>query len=389
MIMLPLLILMLVGGGPLEGSIFNYNITFTVVNGQNTMQPYDSSSPYYYVLNQNIFRNSTLQTVILDSITLDGASVGWQTMSDNDGNPMIRLLTDKPLEPNRNATVGLSFKIYLRNATYDLSSSGNISEIPGDLVDEYPLAGIWNLSRMGNSSEVVATAMAIKGEEENALQVILRMLRWFEDNMFYVSNLTNPQEVWQTFTTRSGDCDDQANLFVLYCRILGIPAYTSLGPMYLPGVDLQSDHNLRFNLTNVAWHGWAMVLLPTTNGSQWFPVDLTFFYGATLQSGHLKSSNVINHINGSALALWDAVEYVWVNSSDYVRDTVDQKSNIIDSDVMWIENHEMVLVEGDYNPPPTVYDSTGLYLMLLAFTALLIIVIRTFIPPKPHSVKSS
>lgn len=336
----------------MQGSIFNYNMTFTVVNGQNTMQPYDSSSPYYYVLNQNIFRNSTLQTVILDSVTLDGASVEWQTSSDNDGNPMIKILTDKPLKPNSNATVGLSFKIYLSNTTYDLSDIGNISEIPGDLMREYPLMGIWNLSRMGNSSEVVATAMAIKGEEENALQVILRMLRWFEDNMFYISNLTDPQEVWHTFTTHSGDCDDQANLFVLYCRILGIPAYTSLGPMYLPGTDLQSDHNLRFNLTNVAWHGWAMVFLPTKNGGQWFPVDLTFFYGATLQSGHLRSGNVINHINGSAFALWDAVEYVQVNSSDYVRDTVDQKRNIIDSDAMWIENHVMVLVEGDYNPLP-------------------------------------
>ncbi len=389
MTMLPLLILMLVGGESMQGSIFNYNMTFTVVNGQNTMQPYDSSSPYYYVLNQNIFRNSTLQTVILDSVTLDGASVGWQTSSDNDGNPMIKILTDKPLKPNSNATVGLSFKIYLSNTTYDLSDIGNISEIPGDLMREYPLTGIWNLSRMGNSSEVVATAMAIKGEEENALQVILRMLRWFEDNMFYISNLTDPQEVWHTFTTHSGDCDDQANLFVLYCRILGIPAYTSLGPMYLPGTDLQSDHNLRFNLTNVAWHGWAMVFLPTKNGGQWFPVDLTFFYGATLQSGHLRSGNVINHINGSAFALWDAVEYVQVNSSDYVRDTVDQKRNIIDSDAMWVENHVMVLVEGDYNPPPTVYDSTGLYLMLLAFTALLVVVISTFIPRKPQSAKPS
>jgi transglutaminase-like putative cysteine protease len=380
---------MVVGNGSLEGSVFNYNINLTVVNGQNTMQPYNSSCPYYYVLNQNIFRNSTLQTVILDSVTLNGISIGYQTISDNDGNPIIRLITDKPLEPNSNATVALSFKIYLRNATYNFSDIGNISEIPNSLVSEYPLAGIWNLSRMDNSSEIIATAMAIKGEEENALQVILRMLRWFENNMFYSSNLTNPQEVWQTFATRNGDCDDQANLFVLYCRILGIPAYTSIGPLYFPGVDLQSDHNVRFNLTNVAWHGWAMVLLPTSNGSQWFPVDLTFYYGATNQNGHLKSDNIINHINGSAYALYDAIEYIWVNSSEYVRNTTEQRSNIIDSNATWIENHEMVLVEGNYNPPPVIFDITSLYLILLAIATLFVIGIRSLFPRKTRSVKTS
>jgi hypothetical protein len=387
MTMLPLLILMLVGGGSLGGSVYNYNVTITVANGHNTMMPDNSSSPYYYLLNQNIFKNGTLQTVILKSVTLDGAFVEWQPSSDDDGNPMIKILTDKPLEPEENATVELSFQIYLRNATYDLSDIGNISEIPRDMVREYPLAGIWNLSRMANSSEVMATVMSIKGEEENALQVILRMLRWFEDNMVYVSNLTNPQSVWQTFATRSGDCDDQANLFVLFCRILGIPAYTSLGPVYLPGVDMQTDHNLRFNLTNVAWHGWAMVFLPTKNGGQWYPVDLTFFHSATFQNGHLRSDNIINHINGSAFALWNSAEYMSVNSSDYVEDTVSQRSNIINSDAFWIENHIMVPAEGGYNPPPTVYDSTSLYLILLALATLLAMMVRTFVSRRPRSAK--
>jgi transglutaminase-like putative cysteine protease len=388
--MLPLLMLMLVGGGPLGGSVYNYNITITVVNGQNTMAPDTFSTSYYYLLNQNIFKNSTLQTVILKSVRFDGASVGWQTSSDDDGNTMIKILTDEPLEPRKNATLELSFRIYLRNATYDLSDIGNISEIPHDMVSPYPLTGIWNLSKMANPSEVVATATSIKGDEENALQVVLRMLRWFEDNMVYASNLTDPQDVWQIFATRSGDCDDQANLFVLFCRINSIPAYTSLGPVYLPGVDLQTDHNLRFNLTNVAWHGWAMVFLPTNSGGQWFPVDLTFFYGATFQSGHLRSDNIINHINGSAFAFWNAVEYASVNSTDYVRDTVSQRRNIINSDAMWIENHVMVPAEGEYPPPPpTVYDSTGLYFMLLALTTLLAMVVRTFVLRRPRSAKPS
>jgi len=389
MTLLPLLILMLVGGGPLEGPVYNYTLTITVVNGQSTMTPDAPSSPYYYLLNQNLFKNTTMQTVIVKSVTLDGASVGWQPSSDDDGNPMIRILTDKPLEPRKNATMELSFKIYLREATLDLSDVGNISEIPGDIVREYPLTGIWNLSKMGNSSEVTATAMAIKGDEENALLVVLKVLRWFEDNMVYASNLTDPQGVWQTFATRSGDCDDQANLFVLFCRILGIPAYTSLGPVYLPGVDMQTDNNLRFNLTNVAWHGWAMVFLPTKGGGEWFPVDLTFFYGATFQDDHIKSNDPINHINGSAFALWDTVEYMSVKSIEYVGETVTMRRNIMNSDVVWLENHTMVPTEGGPLPPPPAPVSPGLYLSLIALSTLLAIVVRTFVLRRPQSAQPS
>ena len=389
MILLPLLMLMLIGGGSLGGHAYNYTLTITVVNGQSTLTPDVSSSPYYYLLNQNIFKNTTLQTVFLKSVRLDGASVGWQPSSDDDGNPMIKIFTDRPLEPRRNATVELSFKIYLREATLNLSDVGNISEIPSDMVRQYPLTGIWNLSKMANSSEVVTTAIAIKGDEENALLVVLKMLRWFEDNMVYASNLTDPQDVWQTFATHSGDCDDQANLFVLFCRILGIPAYTSLGPVYLPGVDMQTDNNLRFNLTNVAWHGWAMVFLPTKGGGQWFPVDLTFFYGATFQDDHLRSGDPINHINGSALAFWDTAEYMSVKSIDYVGETVTIRRNIMNSDVMWLENHTMVPTEDEPLPPPPAPESPAPYLSLIALSTLLVIVVRTFVLRRPQSAQPS
>ncbi|MBM5805939.1 MAG: transglutaminase domain-containing protein [Candidatus Verstraetearchaeota archaeon] len=387
MTLLPLLILMLVGGGSLGGPVYNYTLTITVVNGQNTMTPDNSSSPYYYLLNQNIFKNSTLQTVFLKSVTLDGAPVGWQPSSDDDGNPVIKILADEPLEAGKNATVELSFKIYLSEATLDLSDVGNISEIPSHIVREYPLTGIWHLSKMANSSEVIATATAIKGDEENALLVVLKMLRWFEDNMVYSSNLADPQDVWQTFATRSGDCDDQANLFVLLCRILGIPAYTSLGPVYLPGVDLQTDNNLRFNLTNVAWHGWAMVFLPTKGGGEWFPVDLMFFYGATFQDNRIRSSDPINHINGSAFAYWGAAEYMSVKSIDYVGETVTMRRNIMNSDVMWLENHAMVPTEDE--PLPPAPESLAPYLSLIALLTLLAISIRTFVRRRPQSVQPS
>ncbi|MGA2572609.1 MAG: transglutaminase domain-containing protein [Candidatus Methanomethylicaceae archaeon] len=370
MILLPLFLLALASTGAVSGSSFTYNLTMTLVNGNDSFLP-NSTNPYYCLLNQNVFPNSTSQTSIIQSVLFDGNPAIWVMDSDSDGNPVIRILTNQTLEPRENATVELSFSLYLQPVVIDLSGIGNISEIPSSIVEAFPLTGSYNLSQMPNASQLVATAQAIKGEDQNTLTVVFDMLQWFEGNMVYASNYPYPQNVSQTFSTLSGDCDDQANLFVTFCRIVGIPAYTTLGPIYLPGNDVETDSNMVFNLTNVGWHGWAMVYLPNNSSGEWVPVDLTFFSGAYNQDGHILSGNLFQHINSSAFAYWSTAEYLDIKNADYISDSVATRSVLINSSITWIESHDMVLVAQNVPILTQIYENLALILALFSLSSIL------------------
>ncbi len=371
--------------------VYTYNLTLTLINGDQAQSPYDQGSAYYYLLNQNIFPNSSFQSVTLTKLTLDGIDASYSASNDSDGNVMLTIDPGGSLGPGQNATLFLSFKATLAKAQLDLTSPGNLSSIPDDLRQSFPLAGSFNVSEMTNGQQITETAYAIKGSEENVLQILLKIAKWFEDTMVYSSDVTVPRDVSQTFADKAGDCDDQANLFVTFCRILGIPAYTTIGPIYSPGVTIESEANLRFNLTNAAWHGWAMAYLPG-NGSNWVPVDLTYFNGGIMISGHIRSTDLMQHITGSALAHWDTLEYSYIKNMDYVSSAVQSKENITSSDTVWVEWHYMGL-EGEQPPPLAVWDPITVALLALIILSLILFIVvylrhRTRSAPPPPAVSS-
>jgi hypothetical protein len=352
-------------------SSYQYGINITLVNMGDDLPPESPDTPYYYLLNQNIFPNTTYQTAILKDVTFNGAPAQFNTFEDEDGNPCIQVLTNTTLRKNQSAELFMTFVIQTGEKKFDLSEIGSVSQIPRELAEKYSLTGLWDLSHLSNSSELISTAKALKGEDENVLHIISNILMWFEENMTYNAELFAPQDILTTFLTRSGDCDDQANLFVLFCRILGIPAYTVIGPLYVPGMNkLEEDNNMVFNLTNVAWHGWAMVYLPTNgdNGG-WYPVDLTYFKDAYYESGHIKSRNILDHINGSAFSKWDALEYLYVISADYINETLTARNKIIGSNVTWIETHYIFPI-GNEGQSQYVYAATLQHFLMPAVVTL-------------------
>jgi hypothetical protein len=389
--LIPLLLLALLGTSA-ASPVYTYNLTLTLINGEQAQSPYEQGGPYYYLLNQNIFPNSSFQSVVLTKLTLDGRDVGYSTTTDGDGNVMLTIDPGDTLAPGRNATLFLSFQATLMKAQLNLTSPGNISDIPEELKGSFPMAGSFNVSDMPNGQEIIETAYAIKGDEENVLNILLKIAKWFEENLVYSSDVTVPRDVSKTFEEKAGDCDDQANLFVTFCRILGIPAYTTIGPIYSPGVTIESEANLRFNLTNAAWHGWAMAYLPG-DGGQWVPVDLTYFSGAIMFNGRIRSTDVMQHITGSALAHWDTLEYCYIKNLDYVASSVDSKENITSSDTVWVEWHYMGLEGGQPPPFPAAWDPlTALLLAILVATLVIFLVSflrhRPQIAPPPQAVSS-
>ncbi len=323
-------------------------------------------SPCYLLLNQNVFKNSSEQTALIELVTLNGADVPWELSSDPDGNPLVKILAADPIAPNENSTVTMGFRITLERSPPDVDPalSGTIDEVPQQLKVMHPLTGIWDPSGWGNPDEVFAIAESIRAGEDNVLLILRNLILWFEENMVYSYNNTAPQTVWETYKTLAGDCDDQANLFVMFCRIYGIPAYTSIGPIYMPGQEAyDSDHNLHFHTKDVGWHGWAMVYVPNRGGGgTWMPVDLTYFKGGISREGRILSTDWRQHIQGAALYWKNAVVFIEYKNYDHISEYSRMREAIIGSDCEWVEYHAMSLASGS--------DSLG-FIPLLALVALI------------------
>ncbi|RWX73897.1 MAG: hypothetical protein Metus_0676 [Candidatus Methanosuratincola subterraneus] len=369
MILPALVALLLVQG---SGSVYSYNLSITVVNGGAAIDCADEYSPCHALLNQNIFKNSSGQTAVIESVTMNGADVPWEIKTDPDGNPVIKIIAADPILPNRNATVVMRFRINIDRSPpeVDPALSGTLAEIPPQLKAMYPLTGIWDPSGLEDPDEVFGLAESIRAGEDNVLLILRNLMIWFEENMVYSYNNTTPQTVWKTYKGLSGDCDDQANLFVLFCRIYGIPAYTAIGPIYMPGEERSdSDHNLHFHTKDVGWHGWAMVYVPSRVGDgNWVPVDLTYFQGGVQRGGHIVSADWRQHILGAALYWRDTAVFIEYKNYDHISEYARMRDAIISSDCLWVESHQMSPVVG---PAYAEFLSPPILVALVASAALL------------------
>lgn len=349
-----LISLLLVQG---TASVYTYSLSITLVNGGVVSDCMEEYSPCQILLNQNVFKNSSGQTAVIESVTLNGADVPWELRSDPDGNPLVRILGAGAIAPMQNATVTVRFKIAIDRSPPEVDPAmyGTIADIPQQLKEMYPLTGIWDPSGLEDPAEVFGLAESIRAGEDDVLLVLRNLILWFEEHMVYSYNNTTPQTVWETYAGLSGDCDDQANLFVLFCRIYGIPAYTAIGPIFMPGqVRSDSDHNLHFQTANVGWHGWAMVYVPTRGGGGvWMPVDLTYFEGGIPRDGHIVSTDWRQHIRGAALYWKDTAVFIEYVNYDHISEYERMRDSIINSDCLWIETHEMYPAGGiAYLQPP-------------------------------------
>lgn len=362
-------------------AIYQYNLTIKIINHGELILP--DTPPYAFLLNQNLFPNSSYQQSYLSEVTINGIPADFETHMDVDGNPYIRILTDLPLRRGESITVSMIFKIKMERRNFDLSNIGKISDIPREISEKFPPIGSWELEET-KKEEIINLLNSIVGDEENVLLVILKILKWFEENMKYSFGLFAPQDLWYTYSSRSGDCDDLANLFVLFCRYLHIPAYTAIGVIYMPNIRSSEQYeNMIFNLNNVAWHGWSMVYLPTRNGGNWYPVDLTFFRGAYFEGSHIKSLNPIDHIIYSGFAIYPTFEYLSIKTQNYIAEASKIREIIKSSNISWIEYHHMKILSEIHVP---TYDLAIMIALLIVFALLILHKIQSKLP---HEAPSS
>lgn len=86
--------------------------------------------------------------------------------------------------------------------------------------------------------ELRSLAAEIVGDEENPYLKAKRIFEWIDQNITYTSALeysTIPNISQYCAVNRRGDCGIQALLFIVLCRISGIPAHWQSGWSLLPG----------------------------------------------------------------------------------------------------------------------------------------------------------
>jgi len=278
-----------------------------------------------------LFMNNSWQTVYLTS----SSHPIYMYDVDIDGNLVAFLDLPDAVKPGENLSYEVSYQVVLRHHSapnISESASGTLNDISESLKFQYcTSAGPWIL----NDSKLVDLAYEIAGNETVALKILRSFIEWILTNVRY-SSAEVPRYPNETLSERAGDCDDQANLLVALCRIVGIPAHLQIGCIYMPSrtADISSywGGHLIVNLTRIGWHGWAMVFIPPWG---WLPVDLTYVSSSDL------SADPLNAILKSAVFAHPTVQFANITRSDYVgearliRDYLEACGfYIVESDIM-------------------------------------------------------
>ncbi|MEM2341126.1 MAG: transglutaminase-like domain-containing protein [Candidatus Bathyarchaeia archaeon] len=277
----------------------------------------------------SLFMNNSWQTVYLVSSShrIERFDV------DSDGNMVAILnITKEFILPGEKISYNVTYELIFRERSLPSISeeeSGTLNDIPKHLCEEYCRpTSLWR----SNMSVLNETAWRIAGNETKVLMIIKKLVKWIAENINYDTSEL-PRYPNETLFTGLGDCDDQANLLITFCRAIGIPAYLQIGCIYIERRDevfkrYWSGH-LWIRQIRVGWHGWAIVYIPPWG---WLPVDLTYV------EGNLKE-NPLNSIVSSAIVKHYTFQYINIIKTDYVAETMSLKS--------FLEAHEFYIYEED------------------------------------------
>ncbi|MCD6464754.1 transglutaminase domain-containing protein [Candidatus Bathyarchaeota archaeon] len=281
----------------------------------------------------SLFMNNSWQTVYLIEISHPIEKFTY----DSDGNKIAILnLTKTSIFPGEKITYNVTYRMVFKQRVLPAISeenSGNLSAIPENLKKIYCQSNsLWQ----PNSSIFKRKALEIAGNETKVLSIVKRFVKWINRHIRYRSSEI-PRYPNETLQQLAGDCDDQANLLITFCRAIGIPAYLQIGCIYMPG-DYQNltywNGRLTISERNLRWHGWAMVYVPPWG---WLPVDLTYV------SGNL-AIKPLNSITRSAVIEHYTFQYMNITETDYVAESEAFKSFLESYKFYVYESEEMYKV---------------------------------------------
>lgn len=322
-----------VSGSETTDRAYSLKSSVTYVN------PADSGATWNFTEDDRIvglFMNTSWQNVELRSASYALKSIE----TDADGNRVGVLdLPRERLLPGENMSVTVEYQVVTKSRVIPgilENESGGLEVIPGGLISLHAGGGgPW----LVDDPTLLDLARDIKGSDSNVLTIVKNAVSWIRDNIAYRIHEV-PFYANQTVTASGGDCDDQAVLLITLLRILGIPSYLQIGAIYSPqnAEANQSYWNDQVVVVQrkIGWHGWAEVYIPPWG---WLPVDLTYVYG-----GLRDPLDAIRH---GAVTEQNTVQYMNISKVDYVADSRDTRSFILENGFLLFYQDEMAEVSQD------------------------------------------
>ncbi len=356
-----------------------YEIVLTDIIGNESPNIYNLTSKDMTI---SLFMNDSWQAVYRVKSSYPILS----ETNDADGNRLALLnVTPLCIESNKRLVINATYHAYthIKNIPQiNESSSGKLKDIPTELKHSYcQPAGPWRYDQAG-WKYLITIANTNLQNETNVLKILYNFVKWIGDHVTMPSknhdrpfypNETYTQMNFERGTLGEGDCDDQANLLVTFCRIVGIPAYLQIGCMHLPSEqhaltktsDLAGGH-LTIEERHIGFHGWTMVYVPPWG---WIPVDMTM--------GYSKSDGPSSAILNSAILTVSTFAMTNVVKTDYVLQDIEQANRLVKFDLYVNEVYSMrvLQIKQEYGALP----STSLLLTITALVLLIPIIVGLYL----------
>jgi transglutaminase-like putative cysteine protease len=309
----------------------------------------------YYLTDQDLtiglFQNNSYQTSWLKSAQLKNGDTPinyvWGFDVDDNANVLFNL-SNRALAPNRQITLAYIYTISVKTRSFqplNTSASWSLTQLNSSaeylqIINDYcKPAGVWlynNTNPNDHWVEINQLARDLKGSSDNMLEILYNFVDWMGKNVNY--NVGNTQYPNETYASKKGKCDDQANLLISMCRCVGIPAYLQTGCIYLLGekeVNMTGyNGHVTWDMYKIGWHAWAMVFLPPWG---WIPFDITWGYPVkkTPESAYFYS----------AIMSVTTVCYQNIKTVDYIAEDERVGNNLVNNNLYIHEVHSMYPVE--------------------------------------------
>jgi len=307
-----------------------------------TLSEYDRS--------YSIFSNNSWQSAYLTDCNWP-----FKRSVDIDGNSII-ILDVPPIPPGGNTTIVIKIKIVEseREAPdINFTMSGKLDDIPPELKQEFcEPQGTWQVDNdtLRNLSYQIWQSIA---NTTNVLKIVCALADWIGNNITYMSHdiAFYPTE---TFNSREGDCDDQANLLITMCRILGIPSFLQVGCLqYLTFPENESYWNghLITYLKLIGFHAWAMAYIPPWG---WLPFDMTW--------GRIPS-DMLSGIKSAAVYSLYTAQMMNITKSDWAGEGRVAREIIVNSPIYIYDEEELKPCPA-FLPQEELWESVKLYIAM-------------------------
>jgi transglutaminase-like putative cysteine protease len=224
--------------------------------------------------NYNIYYDCDTPEVITGTKTYEILYPSEYTIEDIVGNPMIRW----NITGTNNKDYKIGVKAEIETESYMISDLNGDAALTIDQIknnhptifNQYTKPQVANnivyVDTENPNIKNIAEQILQESESNNSFIIAKNLFVWLKTNTSYLSHLTDSsvQPAIQTYTLRTGDCDDLSVLYISLCRAAEIPA------RFIRGMLIEKNDDK----IEAIPHAWVEVYVGSFLGNDgWIPVE--------------------------------------------------------------------------------------------------------------------